>query len=97
MFFPVGCDDNGFPFIETVVASDTSKVQKTPEMDSLDQILPFKPHELKLTDQVNLRVQINYFDCGGVVIGVCYKHITADACNSCCIFSHKLGYCHYHY
>ncbi|KDO37283.1 hypothetical protein CISIN_1g044499mg [Citrus sinensis] len=52
-------------------ASDTSKVQKTPEMDSLDQILPFKPHELKLTDQVNLRVQINYFDCGGVVIGVC--------------------------
>lgn len=48
--FSVGCDDNGFPFIKTLVASDTSKVQKTPEMDSLDRILPFKPHEQKLAN-----------------------------------------------
>lgn len=40
-------------------------------MDTLELLLPFKPHDEESINQVNLGVQINYFDSGGVAIAVC--------------------------
>ncbi|XP_044502043.1 stemmadenine O-acetyltransferase-like isoform X1 [Mangifera indica] len=72
----IDCDDSGVTFIEAQVAGNMSEVLKEPEMDLLEQLLPFKADE-KLSTLVV--VQVSYFDCGGMAIGVCFSHFIADA------------------
>ncbi|XVF49692.1 hypothetical protein PTKIN_Ptkin04bG0033600 [Pterospermum kingtungense] len=58
-----------------------SLVLKEPGIDPLLQLLPCDPLE-KLREpsaQVVLAVQVNYFACGGMAIGVCIRHEVADA------------------
>ncbi|KAJ4712519.1 Transferase [Melia azedarach] len=77
--FSIDCDDSGVTFIETHVAIRMSEVLKTTDqMDMLEKLLPFNPNE-KVSTDVNLAVQLNYFDCGGLAICVCFRHIIADA------------------
>ncbi|KAK4837882.1 hypothetical protein QYF36_009209 [Acer negundo] len=78
--FSVECDDSGATFIEARVANEMSEMLKQPEFDQLVQLLPFKDNVLKLyTDGILVVVQVNYFSCGGVVIGVYFNHVVADA------------------
>ncbi|KAJ0110687.1 hypothetical protein Patl1_02835 [Pistacia atlantica] len=72
----IDCDDSGATFIEAQVAGNMSEVLKQPEMDLLEQLLPFKLDE-KLSTLVV--VQVSYFGCGGLAIGVCFSHVVADA------------------
>ncbi|KAK9201043.1 hypothetical protein WN944_016244 [Citrus x changshan-huyou] len=84
--YVVDCDDSGIPFVETRGPSSISmsEVLKTPEMNTLQQLLPFNPNKkyLSSTDDVNAAVQINHFDCGGVAIGLNFRHIVADGAAS---------------
>ncbi|XVF49689.1 hypothetical protein PTKIN_Ptkin04bG0033300 [Pterospermum kingtungense] len=79
--YTIDCNDDGATYIEAQVDSDMSEVLKEPGMDMLLQLLPCDPLE-KLPEpsaQVILAVQVNYFACGGMAIGVCVRHVVADA------------------
>ncbi|KAL5857801.1 hypothetical protein ACOSQ3_005259 [Xanthoceras sorbifolium] len=73
----VDCDDYGATFVEAKVAGDMSELLKQPEMELLGQLRPYNPEEM-LRAQVNLAVQANYFDCGGVAISFYFRHVIAD-------------------
>ncbi|KAL9431672.1 hypothetical protein AB3S75_026799 [Citrus x aurantiifolia] len=52
-------------------------------MNTLQQLLPFNPNKKYLSNNdVNLAIQINRFDGGGVVIGLNFRHIVADTAAS---------------
>ncbi|XWS64838.1 hypothetical protein CRYUN_Cryun05aG0038700 [Craigia yunnanensis] len=74
----IDCNDDGATFIEAQVACGMSFVLEDPEVEVLQQLLPCNPLE-HLPDQVILAVQVNYFACGGMAIGVCISHVIADA------------------
>ncbi|KAH7557117.1 hypothetical protein ACOSP7_026536 [Xanthoceras sorbifolium] len=74
-YFSVDCNDSGVTFLEAGVEGNISDILKQPEIDMLKQLLP---HEQSST-QVIVAVQVNYFDCGGVAISVCFRHVIADA------------------
>ncbi|KAJ4715371.1 Transferase [Melia azedarach] len=76
--FSVDCDDSGAIFVEAHVAIQMYEVLQTPEIDILERLLPFNPNQ-KVSADVNLAVQLNYFDCGGLGICVCFSHVVADA------------------
>lgn len=76
----VDCDDYGVPFIEARVACNMFDVLKHAEMEVLEKILPFRPQDEINTQstQVNMALQVNYFDCGGLAICVNTRHVVAD-------------------
>ncbi|KAK4839445.1 hypothetical protein QYF36_022000 [Acer negundo] len=77
--FSVECDDYGVSFIEAHIATNISEALQNPHPTLLEHLMPYKPHELITTTQFNLAVQVSYFGCGGVAIGVCFRHCIADA------------------
>ncbi|ESR56361.1 hypothetical protein CICLE_v10023671mg [Citrus x clementina] len=77
--YVIDCDDSGVPVVETLVGSNMFDVLSFPEMDTLEQLLPFNPNKKHLsTHDVTVAVQINYFHCGGVAVGFNFRHIVAD-------------------
>ncbi|XP_054806297.1 vinorine synthase-like [Prosopis cineraria] len=72
----VDCNDEGVPNIETRVSCRLSQVTDNPSPADVSNLLPFKMDEA--VDTV-LGVQVNFFDCGGIAIGVCISHNIADA------------------
>ncbi|GLT71025.1 hypothetical protein SLA2020_430700 [Shorea laevis] len=80
--FTIDCNDRGATYVEAQIQADMSDVVlNEPEIDMLQRLLPCDPLE-KFADpssRVILAVQVNYFACGGIVIGVCISHVIADA------------------
>ncbi|XVF08753.1 hypothetical protein REPUB_Repub07fG0030000 [Reevesia pubescens] len=79
--YTIDCNDDGATYFEAQVDSDMSVVLKEQGNDLLLKLLPCDPLE-KLPEpsaQVLLAVQINHFACGGMAIGVCIRHVVADA------------------
>ncbi|KAH9738932.1 F21J9.9 [Citrus sinensis] len=75
----VDCDDHGVTFIEAHFdRGDMSEVIQQAKTNILEQLIPCKPHESTRVEH-NLIVQVNYFGCGGMAIGVCFHHKVADA------------------
>ncbi|XP_022887185.1 vinorine synthase-like [Olea europaea var. sylvestris] len=74
----VDCNDAGAELIETRVHANVSDVIEEPHMQKLQQYLPVKPSSVVDAEAALLAVQINFFDCGGTVIGVCLSHKIAD-------------------
>ncbi|KAL5751852.1 hypothetical protein ACOSP7_022034 [Xanthoceras sorbifolium] len=75
--FSVDCDDYGVSFVEAHATGNMSEALQNPEFHKLEQLMPYKPHEM-LTTEFNLAVQVSYFGCGGVAICVCFRHVIAD-------------------
>ncbi|GLT37291.1 hypothetical protein SLA2020_116200 [Shorea laevis] len=80
--FTIDCNDRGATYVEAQIEAEMSDVVLNgPEIDMLQRLLPCDPLE-KFADpssRVFLAVQVNYFACGGMAIGVCIGHVTADA------------------
>ncbi|KAH9738935.1 F21J9.9 [Citrus sinensis] len=55
-----------------------SEVIQQAKANILEQLIPCKPHESTRVEH-NLIVQVNYFGCGGMAIGICFHHKIADA------------------
>ncbi|XP_054806298.1 stemmadenine O-acetyltransferase-like [Prosopis cineraria] len=72
----VDCNDEGVPNIETRVSCHLSQVTDNPSPADVSNLLPFEMDEA--VDTV-LGVQVNFFDCGVIAIGVCISHNIADA------------------
>ncbi|KAM2656291.1 hypothetical protein EV1_011816 [Malus domestica] len=56
-----------------------SEILKSPEMDLVQQLLPLDPYNIRMDKAVAaMAVQLNFFDCGGMGIGICLSHKIAD-------------------
>lgn len=73
----IECNDEGAVFLEARTNSDLSEVLNNPENEILGQLLP---DDLQWSTNSNtpLVVQITFFGCGGMAIGLCVSHRIVD-------------------
>ncbi|KAK9117442.1 hypothetical protein Sjap_016389 [Stephania japonica] len=75
----VDCNDAGVDYLEAKVTNcSLSDVVVNPKIDSLKQLLPGEPQTLE-SESPLVVVQVNQFQCGGLVIGMWILHKVADA------------------
>ncbi|XP_024196028.1 BAHD acyltransferase At5g47980 [Rosa chinensis] len=72
------CNDNGAAFIQTRVNCPISKVLEKPHPQILNQLLPIDIESTFESTGYLLLVQVNFFECGGLAIGVSISHKIAD-------------------
>ncbi|KAL2515212.1 HXXXD-type acyl-transferase family protein [Forsythia ovata] len=72
----IDCNDSGVEFIEARVHAVLSNVIHKSNMEELKKLLAVDP--IGIVFDTLLAVQINFFDCGGIAIGVCLSHQIAD-------------------
>ncbi|KAK4414289.1 Stemmadenine O-acetyltransferase [Sesamum alatum] len=79
--FTVYCDDTGVEFIEARSNARLHDIIQEPGLDRFQKYLPVGIHEGIHIGEAGtlLMVQINFFECGGVAIGVCMSHLVADS------------------
>ncbi|XP_010040718.1 stemmadenine O-acetyltransferase-like [Eucalyptus grandis] len=90
LFYPLGgrvkgnagidCNDEGALYLEAKAHFELSKVLSYTDIDQLQQFLPFSPYRVSTNneDQVIVGVKANFFDCGGIRIGICISHKIAN-------------------
>uniref|UniRef100_A0A5B7BXQ8 Putative vinorine synthase n=1 Tax=Davidia involucrata TaxID=16924 RepID=A0A5B7BXQ8_DAVIN len=75
----VDCNDDGVTYVKARANFEVSKIIRNPEMNLLQQFLPFNPYDVRSDkEHTTMAVQVNVFDCGGIGIGVCISHRIAD-------------------
>ena len=77
----VDCNDSGALFVEDQVHTTLSEITEKPIMEELKQFVPLESNARSAMDKpktVLLAVQITFFDCGGIAIGVQISHKIAD-------------------
>ncbi|CAK9137305.1 unnamed protein product [Ilex paraguariensis] len=72
----VDCNDEGVPYVEARVNCQLSEVIRNPIPGELNKFLPY---ELDDTNDLGMAIQVNFFDCGGLAVGVLISHKIADA------------------
>ncbi|KAI3448773.1 hypothetical protein Pfo_005438 [Paulownia fortunei] len=84
--FVLHCNDAGVEFIEARVHAHLMDTIQEPNMEELKQYLPVDPTAPGGHGEGTLfLVQITFFDCGGIAIGLCFAHQVAD-CTSIMAF-----------
>lgn len=74
----VDCNDSGALFIEARIHAPLSRaIQNTTTEDS-DQYLPLEFDCYASNYSLPLAVQISFFECGGIAVGVCISHKLVD-------------------
>ncbi|XP_068319270.1 minovincinine 19-hydroxy-O-acetyltransferase-like [Pyrus communis] len=73
------CDDRGARFTEARVNCPISKVLYKPDFGILCRLLPADITSAQAVTDHLLLVQANFFDCGGLAIGIYLSHKVADA------------------
>lgn len=62
------------------MACDLSDVVEPSDIESIENLVPYKPNSDKLTqDHTIIAVQVNYFECGGMALGLSFRHSVLDA------------------
>ncbi|KAH6801118.1 hypothetical protein C2S52_001582 [Perilla frutescens var. hirtella] len=72
----VDCNDRGSEFVEARVHARLAQIIQNPKMEELKQLVP--ADSSSHNDDVILSVKTNYFDCGGIALGVCLSHKLGD-------------------
>lgn len=73
----VDCNDDGAHYVEAEASCQLSDVLRNPEANDLKRFIPFDIYDV--VGGLNLVVQVTFFDCGGMAIGVAVNHKIADA------------------
>lgn len=77
----VDCNDGGAEFVEAQVPTNLLGVIENPNIEELEKYLPIKPYGGtggSFVKNIVLAIQINFFNCGGMVIGLCMSHKIVD-------------------
>ncbi|XP_038711801.1 stemmadenine O-acetyltransferase-like [Tripterygium wilfordii] len=75
----IDCNDEGVSLVETRVNCAMCDCLKPPETESLSKLLPCQftcPEPVEKAVQV--AIQANIFDCGGIALGICFLHKLID-------------------
>ncbi|KAI3449126.1 hypothetical protein Pfo_005791 [Paulownia fortunei] len=88
--FVVDCNDAGVEFIDARVHVQLMDAIQEPNMEELKQYLPVDPPTAGVlgegtSTKTLFLVQITFFDCGGIAVGMCFPHQIAD-CTSIMAF-----------
>ncbi|EXB82420.1 Deacetylvindoline O-acetyltransferase [Morus notabilis] len=73
------CNDEGVDFLVAKVKQDLSSLLHNPKAEILHLLFPDNLQWRNTDVSFLLAVQVNYFDCGGLAIGVCMSHKLSDA------------------
>ncbi|CAN6684321.1 unnamed protein product [Malus baccata var. baccata] len=73
------CNDHGAAYVEARVNCPMSKILNKPELVILKQLLPTVLDSSQADTCYLLLVKANFFECGGLAIGVGSSHKVADA------------------
>ncbi|KAL5578200.1 hypothetical protein UlMin_019899 [Ulmus minor] len=80
----VECNDEGADFIEARINTPLSKILKKPDSETIKLLIPkSNATKYEVAAACMLAVQANFFECGGIAIGVCLSHKLADASTLC--------------
>ncbi|MQL93383.1 hypothetical protein Taro_026037 [Colocasia esculenta] len=81
----VNCTDEGVDFIEARATCPISAVLRQPEPEKVDRLLPCS-RMCTMTGAWGplLVVKATTFDCGGMALGLCFRHTVADAQSLAC-------------
>ncbi|CAL1380087.1 unnamed protein product [Linum trigynum] len=96
--FSVDCNDAGAHFVRARVGchlSDALGQETTVDEDRLLPLLPCRPQGRRVDSDgelVLLAVQVSFFECGGVSVGVCAWHGVSDACTLACFLRTWSGF-----
>ncbi|KAJ8899872.1 hypothetical protein K2173_019575 [Erythroxylum novogranatense] len=72
----VDCNDEGVPFVEAKAKGTIQKILQNPCCNNFNHLIPLKINE---NSDLGAFVQITYFECGGMVVGLGLSHKIADA------------------
>ncbi|XP_055801571.1 stemmadenine O-acetyltransferase-like [Solanum dulcamara] len=72
----VNCNDEGVPYVEAIAKCSLSEFLLDPIPNELNKFIPCDLHDVK---DFCLLVQANFFQCGGMAIGIAISHKIADA------------------
>ncbi|CAN4124056.1 unnamed protein product [Withania somnifera] len=72
----VNCNDEGIPFVEAIAKCSLSEFLLDPVPSELNKLIPCDLHDVK---DFCVLVQANFFQCGGMAIGIAISHKIADA------------------
>ncbi|KAI5332701.1 hypothetical protein L3X38_022830 [Prunus dulcis] len=75
----ISCNDHGAAFFEARVNCPISTILDEPDFVILKKLLPTGIGSTQADTGYLLLVQANFFDCGGLAIGVSSSHIITDA------------------
>ncbi|ESQ34154.1 hypothetical protein EUTSA_v10007650mg [Eutrema salsugineum] len=70
------CNDVGVSFVEAKAGCNMSQILENPNPYELDMFLPFKFDEV---GDVPLKIQLTFFECGGLALGIGLCHKLCDA------------------
>ncbi|KAA8529715.1 hypothetical protein F0562_034185 [Nyssa sinensis] len=73
----VDYNDDRVTCVEARPNFELSKTVRNPEMNLLQQFLPPDPYDVRANEELMV-VQVSFFDCGGIGIGMCISHRIAD-------------------
>ncbi|KAL3512592.1 hypothetical protein ACH5RR_025309 [Cinchona calisaya] len=77
----VDCEDSGAPYIEARVHTSLADATQNFVIEEFNRYLPINPYESLgqiLKSTVPLAVQVSFFECGSIAIGICISHRVAD-------------------
>ncbi|XP_021809636.1 vinorine synthase-like [Prunus avium] len=75
----VDCEDVDVVFTRARANIQLSDILKSPDMNLVQQLLPLDPYNIRTDKAVAaMAVQLNFFDSGGMGIGICISHKIAD-------------------
>lgn len=79
----IECNDDGADFLEAQVSCRLSDILRQPNVNNLRKFLPIEIESMEAVTNILLRVQDNFFECGGMAIEVCLTHKLTDADTLC--------------
>lgn len=72
----VDCNNEGIPFVEARASCKLSDVLNNPIPRELNKLLPYDLDDVK---DIGMVIQVTFFECGGMAVGVGTSHKIADA------------------
>lgn len=80
----INCNDDGVYYVEARIDSELKNIIECPQVELLDQFIPYNLNGSELINvEQEVAIQVNLFNCGSVVIGICISHRIADVSTLC--------------
>lgn len=76
----IDCNDEGIYYSEARIDIFLSDLIKSQDLAVIDELVPCKSNGNVSHEKEMVRVQVTFFNCGGLAIGICQSHRIGDGC-----------------